>query len=807
MKYAATIFACLLLTVVSTAFAANPRPNIIVILADDLGYETIGANGGQSYATPRLDSLAASGIRFQHGYAQPLCTPTRAQLMTGKYNVRNYDVFGILHAGQVTFANLFHDAGYKTFIGGKWQLQGGYEGPINFGFDEYFLWQLNRRPNRYYAPGFEAYIPADGLTKVQTNYPAGIYGPDVVQEKVLQFIERNQAGPFLVYYTMTLTHDPFVPSPDHPDYNPAVTNEVSNTNYFGSMVEYMDKLVGQLVDRLDQLGLREQTLIFFLGDNGTGGGVTSLWNGQTIKGGKGSTKDAGTHVPFIINWSNTIPAGQVSEGLIDSTDVLPTMCDAAGIPVSQGLDGKSFLAHLRGQAGGPREWSYCWFKPQNGTEADVKEFAQTVSYKLYPSGQFYNTENDLLEQSPLNTGSLGPEAQTAYNLLTNALASFNDARLDRTLGPRPNPSAWSLPPAGIGLGTIAMTAEVGTDINGPAEYQFRNVTLARDSAWQLSPHYVDSGLSDGTSYTYQVRMQDLLANTNAWSDARSASTPNSPNPRVVAIEQPVTDGNGGNQNLGQSFTGTAPYDGWFLDSVTFYAATNSGGGSSAWLTLYDGFTDRTNRGRILSVSANSVTNPRTAATPMIWNFTNVALKAGATYFAALSDAVGGALGAGKGMPTQRMLTNVYDGGSRLNETGPTPTVDLKFSVAVRQFPSYYSQWALGIPEGFPKGFNDAISPAQLLNGWKYFFGLEPLQTNSAPWPRITDGSYCFAFDPKAADVFWRIRYAPALQTPTASWQTADLTATNLLCDPFTGQVQLSLPDWPTAFFRLEIGLH
>jgi len=356
------------------------------------------------------------------------------------------------------------------------------------------------------------------------------------------------------------------------------------------------------------------------------------------------------------------------------------------------------------------------------------------------------------------------------------------------------------------LGSIAMTATNGADINGPAEYQFRNVTLSRDSPWQLAPYYADSGLSDGTSYAYQVRMQDLLGNTTAWSETRSATTPASPNPQVVILEQPATDGNAAAQNLGQSFTVNAAHDGWFLDTITFYAVTNSNGSDSAYLTLYDGFTNRTSQGRILSVSANSALNPRTQGTPMSWHFTNLVLRAGVTYFAAVSDASGGALAASQGVPAQRLLTNVYSSGERINESGLSPDVDLKFSISARRFPADYWQWTLGIPQGLPKGFGEASSPGEMLNGWKYFLGLGPLESDPARWPRITGGHYVFVLDPKATDVFWHIRYTPTLQGPSVPWRTVELSDPDLFFDPVTGQVRFALPASAAGFFRLEIGL-
>src|SRR5438876_2276642 len=197
-----------------TAHAADaPKPNLILILADDLGYECLGCNGSTSYKTPALDRLAADGMRFRHCYVQPLCTPTRVQLMTGQYNVRNYIQFGLLHPEAITFGNLLKQAGYATGIAGKWQLSHGFDGPGKFGFDEYCLWQLTRRPPRYANPGLE-------INGKEIDYKKGEYGPDLVSDYVLDFIARKKNQPFFLYYPMMLTHPPFQPTPDSKDWDP-----------------------------------------------------------------------------------------------------------------------------------------------------------------------------------------------------------------------------------------------------------------------------------------------------------------------------------------------------------------------------------------------------------------------------------------------------------------------------------------------------------------------------------------------------------------------------------------------------------
>ena len=232
-----TVPLCALLLAVA-AFAAERTPNIVLIMADDFGFECVTANGGQSYQTPHLDRLAATGMRFENCYVQPLCTPTRAQLMTGIYNVRNYIEFGILDPKATTFSQLVKQAGYATGICGKWQLQlNQAKGlPQHFGFDESFLWQQTRRPPRYANPGLE-------LNSEEIDYGKGEYGPKLINDFALDFITRHRAHPFLLYYPMILTHDPFQPTPDSADWDPKIKSEQvqRDVKHFADMTAYMDK--------------------------------------------------------------------------------------------------------------------------------------------------------------------------------------------------------------------------------------------------------------------------------------------------------------------------------------------------------------------------------------------------------------------------------------------------------------------------------------------------------------------------------------------------------------------------------------
>ncbi|MFM8471290.1 MAG: sulfatase-like hydrolase/transferase [Limisphaerales bacterium] len=287
------------------------------------------------------------------------------------------------------------------------------------------LWQHTRRPPRYANPGLE-------INGVEKDYSIGEYGPDLVNDYALDFVTRQKDKPFFLYYPMMLTHDPYQPTPDSKDWNPKAQGEQVNRDpkHFGDMVEYMDKLIGKLVARLDSLGLRDNTLILFVGDNGTGQGTRSMMGDKVVIGGKGTTTEFGMHVPLIVNWSGKVGAGKVHTDLVDSTDFLPTLLDAAGTkaPGNLKLDGRSFLPQLRGEKGQPREWVYSWYSPRQGADMTVRELAFNHRFKLYRNGNFFDLGKDIEEKQPLQVAALTGEAAAAAKLLQGALDQFKDAR-------------------------------------------------------------------------------------------------------------------------------------------------------------------------------------------------------------------------------------------------------------------------------------------------------------------------------------------------------------------------------------------
>ena len=416
---------------------ATERPNVIMIMADDIGYECLSCYGSAMYETPNIDKLAASGIRFNHAHSQPICTPSRVQIMTGIYNNRNYIKFGLLDPEAHTFGHAMKNAGYKTMIAGKWQLGGGFEGPVKFGFDNYCLWQLTRRPSRYPNPGLEI----DGKERDLKN---GEFGPNVVTDYINDYVKthKDDEAPFFVYYPMIAPHWPFVPTPDHPDWDPEMWRDQKNEpggfkdqKYWDAMVRYTDKMVGKLVDNLDALGIRENTLVMWTGDNGTYTGVTSELDGREYKGGKGSPVDNGTHVGFVASWPGTIKAGQVKDDLVDFSDVFPTVAEIGGAKIPDTADGVSLVPLFKGEDR-KKDHIYCWYE-RDGKREKASQHVRNQRFKVYANGKIFDTAADPFEKSPLEKNKLSDAEQSVIASLQSAL----DEHVKTTIASDPIQSA------------------------------------------------------------------------------------------------------------------------------------------------------------------------------------------------------------------------------------------------------------------------------------------------------------------------------------------------------------------------------
>ena len=308
----------------------------LTLLAGHTWLECVGAYGGLSYKTPHIDRLARSGMRFTHCFSNPYCSPSRAQLLTGRYPLHNGITRVIYDPPQhrefldpekeTSFARLLQQAGYATVIAGKWQVSFLHERDTirAHGFDEYQCWQIfheGQKTSRYAQPT----LRQNG--KVLQEELRGKYGPDVNVDFLIDFMRRHRDQPFMVYYTSLLPHYPWEPTPDSDDpLKPA--DGLGDTKHMPDMVACLDKQVGRIVAAVDELGLSDRTVIIFSGDNGTDRRIRSKWtDGQvsrTVAGGKGTMTDAGTRVPLIAAWPGVVKPGAVCDDLIDFSDFLPT---------------------------------------------------------------------------------------------------------------------------------------------------------------------------------------------------------------------------------------------------------------------------------------------------------------------------------------------------------------------------------------------------------------------------------------------------------------------------------------------------
>ena len=327
---------------VSGALAAD-KPNIIFILADDLGIGNVGCYGADATVkTPHIDALARGGTRYTNAYTVPLCGPSRAAILSGRYAFRtgatNQDATGEMKPSVETFLpKTLKAAGYASSMIGKWgQLP---LGPAEFGFDEHLKFQGSGIYWNSQAKGKNYVVNTQSVPLRDKEYL-----PDVMHRHVVDFMTRNREKPFSLYYSLSHIHGEILPTPDSaPD----------SKDLYADNIAYMDKLVGQLVAELDRLKLREKTLIVFFGDNGTGGNYSdrATVNGRRLSGAKGDMLEGGALVPMIVNWPGKTPAGKICTDMVDSTDFFPTFAEFAGtkLPAETVIDGRSMAAQFRGE--------------------------------------------------------------------------------------------------------------------------------------------------------------------------------------------------------------------------------------------------------------------------------------------------------------------------------------------------------------------------------------------------------------------------------------------------------------------------
>jgi len=414
---------------ISVLISCNSQPpNVILIMADDMGAECLNVYGGTSYGTPNLDRMAEEGLVVSNCISQPLCTPSRVKLMTGLYNFRNYEYFGYLDTDWQNMGNLMKEAGYRTCISGKWQLNGlSYPNhisdwddpsrPHQMGFEEYCLWQLTK-PKREGERYADPLIEQNG--RVLETEPDS-YGPDIFCDFILDFIDRNQDKPFFAYYPMVLVHDPFVPTPDSEEWNMDRSRYAKDTAHFRDMMAYTDKIVGKIISKLEETGVREKTILIFTADNGTSRRIISNTRKRMVHGAKGNTITDGVHVPLLINWPEKIRRAARFDGLVEFSDFFATLAELVGKDVNS--DGMSFLPLLEGKKFNERESVRVHYDPRWGEAVSRyrNSFVQTRNLKLYQDGSFFDLEFDIMEQQALSRNELDPRQEEVYKMLEKEL--------------------------------------------------------------------------------------------------------------------------------------------------------------------------------------------------------------------------------------------------------------------------------------------------------------------------------------------------------------------------------------------------
>lgn len=370
--------------------ASPSRPNIIVILADDLGFETLGCYGGVNYKgvgavrTPNLDAMARNGMLFKHCFSTPVCSPARSELLTGKYNFRtgftdiagrNGAVESLDAQAHPTLAAKLKAAGYVTAVAGKWHL-----GPPE---DMKVLLGPTDKDTDYPHPrecGFERQcVFSGGHLELYGKPTAEDYTPARLQDWVLHFLEsrKGKPEPFFLYYPSPIPHKPLHPTPLNPD------GRRSDKQNYPYLIEYLDGQVGEVLKKLAELGLSENTLVLFSGDNGTHSEMlTEMRDGRNIKGGKASLRDTGSWVPLLAEWPGVIKPGSVDDNMVDFTDIMPTCLELAGVGTPKGIDGISFAWQLRGLSGTPREWIHSLLREQY--------FVRDARWKMRENGELYD---------------------------------------------------------------------------------------------------------------------------------------------------------------------------------------------------------------------------------------------------------------------------------------------------------------------------------------------------------------------------------------------------------------------------------
>lgn len=391
---------------VATPAADALRPNIVVIVSDDCGYNEFSLHGSKLFPTPRIDSLATNGVRFTQGYVSGMvCSPTRAGLLTGRYQQRFGHEFNIppvytetngLSLAEVTLADVLRSAGYRTIALGKWHL--GYAPkfhPLERGFTDYYGFLQGQRN---YLPLNQPNRLNQLLRDREPVKPEQFdYLTDELGRAAAAYIVKHRAQPFFMYLAFNATHVPLQPRPD--DFA-AVQDEDPQRRKLRAMARALDRAVGMVLDELSRQHLTEQTLVIFINDNGGAPGHDNA----PLRGQKGQGWEGGIRVPFVMQWPAVLPKGRIYDSPVISLDIFPTAMAAAGVARSPGrpLDGVNLLPYLTGKDASRPHATLFW-KNANAWAVRDGDLKLVVGDQQTSVPELFNLAQDPAEQKNLAT--------------------------------------------------------------------------------------------------------------------------------------------------------------------------------------------------------------------------------------------------------------------------------------------------------------------------------------------------------------------------------------------------------------------
>ena len=437
MRLAAVLFA-VFSACLSSLFGASAKPNIVYILADDLGFAELGCNGSDRYKTPNIDALANSGVRFTRFYTVPLCGPSRALILTGRYGFRSGAVTQdacktIIRTGEkaeVMIPTVLKKAGYASALIGKWGQLTPSGDPSDWGFDHELYYKgsgmyWNSKVAKPMSEGGE--VRGDPDTYVLDGKTVSVkddeYIPDLLHKDATAWMEAQKGRPFFLYYSLSQVHGEILPTPDSAPAPKGESNNQRAQRLLADNIAYMDKLVGKLVAELDRLKLRDNTVIVFMGDNGStkSAAVDATIGGRRIEGEKGSMKEGGGLVPFFATWPGVMASGKVNANVSDASDLLPTFAEIAGAPLPTGrvIDGRSLVSQFKGDTKSPRTWAFC--------QLSNNFYVREVGWKLDQSGTLYDMKDAPFKEVAVAADTKDEAAVAARARLSAALTGLNPA--------------------------------------------------------------------------------------------------------------------------------------------------------------------------------------------------------------------------------------------------------------------------------------------------------------------------------------------------------------------------------------------